>query len=96
MNRSNPWLAFVLNFALPGVGLMYLGQWKRGILNLVLVQATICFLFFGFAEPTLVEQIHYVFLALAAASGGYAHGVSQSLNHAADAKLPGKTESAAG
>ena len=78
MSYPKPWLAALLNFCFPGVGLLYLRRWKSALLNFGVVQAILIGLFFGFGESTLVEHIHYVFLALAAASAGYAHGVAQS------------------
>ena len=87
MHKHKPWLAFLLSFILPGAGLVYLRKWKQGIANFVVVHAILFFLFFGVGEPTLVEHIHYVFLGLAAASGGYAHGVAMSVNKSVTAAL---------
>lgn len=82
MSYPKPWLASLLNFCFPGFGLLYLRRWKSALLNFGIVQVILIGLFFGFGESTLVEHIHYVFLALAAASAGYAHGVAQSDRHA--------------
>ena len=88
MDRHRPWMAFVLNFVVPGAGLVYLGRWWQGIANAVLVLGILLALFFGYGESALVEHIHWVFLALMAASGGYAHGVAQTLNKSAETKMP--------
>lgn len=75
MHAKKPWVAFVLSFLLPGSGLVYLGRVKAGVLNFVLVHLFLVGLL-SLQEPTVLEHIHYVFLALAAASAGYAHAVA--------------------
>ena len=70
MTTPKPWLALLLNFVLPGAGLLYLPKWKQAIVNFPMVVVVPLVLFFGVADSTLVEHIHYVFLALAAASAG--------------------------
>ena len=64
-------IASVSNFILPGSGLWYLGEHRRAIWNFVIAAAinvTVFLLHF--------EQIHYVLLAIAAGSAGYAHAIS--------------------
>ena len=34
--RKKPWVAFILSFLVPGVGLAYAGSWGLGVLNLVI------------------------------------------------------------
>ena len=64
-------IASVSNFVLPGSGLWYLGEHRRSIWNFAIacgITAAVFVLRF--------EQIHYVLLAIAAGSAGYAHAVS--------------------
>ena len=43
---KKPWLAFLLNFVFPGVGLAYLGKWGRAVMN-----------FFGFILAGYLAEI---------------------------------------
>ena len=79
MTTKKPWLAGVLSVVLPGAGLVYLGKWLPGLVNFALVQALLMILIFAFGDAQVVEHIHYVFLAAAAASGGYAHAVATGM-----------------
>lgn len=78
MNDKRPFTAGVLSLFLPGLGLLYLGHKKAALINFVLVNATLILLTFFWAEPQLIEHIHYLFLGLAALSAGYAHGVANA------------------
>lgn len=75
---KKPLIAGILNFTLPGLGLLYLGYKKAAIINFALVNVTLIAFTVGFADPTLIEHVHYLFLGLAALSAGYAHGVAAS------------------
>ena len=37
--KNNPFIAFILSFLLPGVGMLYLKRWGKGALNIGLVIA---------------------------------------------------------
>ncbi len=62
-------IATALSFIVPGLGLVYLGKKSAGALNI----------FLAFAVPVVIglawtnEYLHYVFLAIATGSAGYAH-----------------------
>ena len=70
--------AGILNFILPGLGLLYLGYRRAAAINFALVNVILIVFTVGFADPTLIEHVHYLFLGLAALSAGYAHGVAVS------------------
>lgn len=78
MNEKHPFTAGLLSFLLPGLGLLYLGQKKSALINFLLVNAVLFFVIVVWANPQLIEYIHYVFLSLAALSAGYARGVAIS------------------
>jgi hypothetical protein len=80
MDRCKPWVAFLFSFIIPGAGLVYAGSWRAGLINFGIVHAILFGLFFVVDNETVNEHIHYVFLALSAASAGYAHSVA--LQHA--------------
>ena len=84
--KKRPLIAGVLNFVVPGLGLLYLGFKKAALINFSLVNVVlvVCSL----ADPKLLEHVHYLFLGLAALSAGYAHGVAntQLKNDGADDK----------
>ena len=80
MNRSKPWLAFLLSFILPGAGLAYVGSWFAALVNFGVVHLILLGIVFAIDVPFLQEQLHYVFLVLAAGSAGYAHSVAVALN----------------
>lgn len=73
MKRSTT--ALLLNLVLPGAGLWYCGWRKLALANfLFAVGIPIVGLTTGF----LSEHIHWVFLAIAAGSAGFAHSMSGS------------------
>ena len=79
MSRTKkPLIAGILNFILPGLGLLYIGHKKGALINFVLVNVILVLVTFVFADPQIVEHVHWVFLGLAALSAGYAHGVAVS------------------
>ncbi len=65
-------VAIVLNFVLPGVGLCYLGQPRRGAFNFLIACVGAMVSFF-----LMNDYCHYVLLAIAAGSAGYAHAMSR-------------------
>lgn len=72
---KKPWLAFLLNFLLAGAGLAYLGMWGWAVLNLAVV------LLLGFVlAATAPDSIGPLSAGLAAASGGLAMALAQSMN----------------
>ncbi|MCA9213021.1 MAG: hypothetical protein KDB27_08150 [Planctomycetales bacterium] len=79
MQDRKPLVAFILSFVLPGAGLLYLRRWRSGVVNFLLVHAVLFLLAFGVNEPYINEHLHYVFLILAAGSGGYAHALARIL-----------------
>ena len=71
MKRST--LAALLNFAVPGAGLWYLGARLYGVINLAVATAVILLL----SRPEATEErMHYVILAVAAGSAGLAHAMA--------------------
>jgi hypothetical protein len=65
----------VLNFVLPGAGLWYLGRSKSAVINLLVALIV--------PAGALVMQsgyLHYIVLAIAAGSAGYAHAVASGMN----------------
>lgn len=75
--HKKPWVAFLLSLAIPGVGLWYLGYWKWGAINLLVVTFVLGLLIMIPLVPGVDEYIHYVMLALAAASAGVAHAFAE-------------------
>ena len=76
---KKPWLAFVLSFLVPGAGLMYLGRWAAGLVNLALVTAIMV----GVAlvqQEAFFSYAHYLALTLAAGSAGLAHALCARRN----------------
>ena len=71
-----PFIAGLLNFLVPGTGLLYLGYRRAALINFGLVNLILVVLTFVWTSPAIIEHIHYVFLGLAALSAGYAHGVA--------------------
>jgi hypothetical protein len=64
----------LLSALLPGAGLWYLGEIKLALMNFLLaLVVTAC------AAISGSEHIHYVFLAVATGSAGYAHAVARSM-----------------
>ncbi|MCA9084578.1 MAG: hypothetical protein KDA81_11010 [Planctomycetaceae bacterium] len=64
-------IATVLNFVVPGTGLWYLGKVGFGCLNfLIALLVPALALYFG------GEHAHYIFLAIAAGSAGFAHALA--------------------
>jgi hypothetical protein len=72
---SNPWVATILSFVVPGLGLAYLGKVGWGLVNLAAVAAAAAA---GAAvfPAAFWEHAHYAALAFAAGSAGLAHAVA--------------------
>ncbi len=73
MSRST--IAAVLSFVLPGAGLWYLNHRGRAAMNLI---AAAFLTVLGAMSQR--EHVHYLFLAIAAGSAGYAHAVARGTN----------------
>lgn len=79
MSRTRkPLIAGILNFVLPGLGLLYIGHRKGAIINFAMVNVTLIVFTVFLGDPTVIEHVHWLFLGLAALSAGYAHGVASS------------------
>lgn len=86
LRNKSPLIAGILNFIVPGSGLLYIGRKRDALINFLLVNVTLLILTVVVAEPTLMEHVHWLFLGLAALSAGYAHGAAVSQQRA-DAEL---------
>lgn len=86
-NEKRPLTAGILSFILPGLGLLYLGYTKAALINFALVNMALIVFTVFFADPTIVEYVHYLFLGFAALSAGYAHGVA-STKHKETREIP--------
>ena len=82
MKSHLPFIAGVLSFVVPGLGLLCVGQQKSALINFVLVNACLLSAVTIFRDPIITEHIHWLFLGLAAMSAGYAHAVANSVVHA--------------
>ena len=87
VHLDRPFRAALLSFLLPGLGLLYLGYRWSAVGNFLLVNLVVFFATIVYADPKLMEHIHYVFLGLAALSAGYAHGVAKSSGTAIAGKI---------
>ena len=76
MSRST--IAAVLSFVIPGAGLWYLGNRGRAVLNFT---AAVLLTLIGAVSQR--EHVHYLFLAIAAGSAGYAHAAAPASKDAA-------------
>ncbi|HIE96519.1 MAG TPA: hypothetical protein EYG03_22000 [Planctomycetes bacterium] len=76
MSRST--IAAVLSFVIPGAGLWYLGNRGGAVLNLA---AAVLLTVLGTVSQR--EHVHYLFLAIAAGSAGYAHAAAHASKDAA-------------
>jgi hypothetical protein len=77
---KRPWLAFTLNFFLPGAGLWYLGKWTWGLMNLAVVLAVGIIAVFALSEGAFEKYIRVLAVACAGGSGGVAMAVAQQMN----------------
>ena len=73
---KKPWLAFLLNFCVPGAGLLYLHRWGLALGNFAAAQLILLTFCFWQPGPEWSENFHYVVLTVMAASGGWAHAVA--------------------
>ena len=74
--RKSGRLAFLYSFVLPGAGLVYLGKWRAGAVNLAI--AILLPVLAVYAMPDgFVDHIHYLLLVIAAGSGAFAHAQSE-------------------
>ena len=76
---KNVWIATALSVILPGAGLAYLGKWLAAAINFAIAVA-LPLLSLAFGSKELVEHIHYVYLGIAAGSGGWAHAAAVGYN----------------
>ena len=70
------WYAFVLSFVVPGAGLAYCHKWAWAAANLALVTLAVAAVVFFFPGSVVYDHIHYLIVALAAGSAGFAHAVA--------------------
>lgn len=70
-------IATMLSFFVPGAGLCYVGRWRSGIVNLILVTATLLAIYFA-ATNWFNDYVHYLLLIGMAGSAGAAHAVARS------------------
>lgn len=73
---KRPWLAFVLNFLIPGAGLLYLHRWGLALANFLAVQSVLLTILLWQPDPEWTQHLHYPVLILMAASGGWAHALA--------------------
>jgi hypothetical protein len=72
---KKPWLAFLLNFILPGAGFAYLGKWAWAAINLGAAIAA------GFVIAAyLPNSANIAGVVVAATSGSLAMSVAQAMN----------------
>ena len=76
---KNSWYAFVLSFVVPGAGLAYCHKWTWAAGNLALVTVAIAVVVFFFPGSLVYDHIHYLIVALAAGSAGFAHAVATQM-----------------
>ena len=76
---NNVFIPSILNFVLPGAGLLWVGRNIDAFINL-LIAVIAPLLWFGMIGP---DSIHYAFLAVAAGSAGYAHAVATRMRQEA-------------
>jgi hypothetical protein len=89
---KKPWLAFTLSFLLPGAGLVYLGKWKWGIINLVSVLGIGVVMTFLLPDDMFEKIINPVAAGLGVASGGLATSVAKEMNMRSTVSGQEKTE----
>lgn len=77
---KKPFVAFLLNFLLPGAGLVYLGKWMWAFLNLGVV------LLIGIAAAILLSDAvfdnyaRFIAMGCSGGSGGFAHAMANQMN----------------
>jgi len=71
---KSPRIATVLNFFLPGAGLLYLGAIRSAIANVAVAIGIPVLWTVGTRDGT--DFLHYIALAIAAGSAGFAHAVA--------------------
>ena len=75
------WLAFLLNFVLPGAGLAYLGRWGLAGMNVLAVLSLgMALTFSGLIEAVPQEFRYLLPMAVSGGSGGWAVGLAQQHN----------------
>src|SRR5579871_5322494 len=79
---KKPWVAFLLNFLLPGAGLAYLGKWGWAVFNFVVV-LILAFLLAAAVPP---DSLGAVSAGLGAASGSLAMSMAGGMNAKANAR----------
>jgi len=70
-------IAGALSFLVPGLGLAYLGMIRSAWTNFLMATGVIVAVIGLASDPVVVEHIHYLILAIASLSAGYAHGVAR-------------------
>ncbi len=92
-DRRRPLTAGVLSLLVPGLGLLYLGEKRAALINFLLVNVALILLVVCWADPQVIEYVHYPLLGAAVLSAGYAHGVATTKLHSDGAVPPNGQES---
>lgn len=71
-------IAGALSFVVPGLGLAYLGRVRSAWANFLIATGVLSTVIGLASDASIVEHIHYLILAIAALSSGYAHGVART------------------
>lgn len=71
---KSPRIAAVLNFLIPGAGMLYIGHQRLAVANF-LVAVAVPWIWLSLVVDG-VENVHYVILGIAAGSAGFAHALA--------------------
>lgn len=80
MKMKRSFLAFTLSFLFPGAGLVYLGKWKWGVLNFLMVVFIAFLLGLLLPESFLEKYMSPISAGLAGGSGGIAMALAKQIN----------------
>lgn len=78
--KKFPSLAFLLSFVIPGAGLMYLGKWKWGLLNLGVVFLIGVVAALVLSDEAFESYARYVGYGCAGGSAGLAQVLATQMN----------------
>ena len=77
---TRPFVAFLLNFLLPGTGLIYLGRWKWAIINLAVVICVGILAAFLLPNAIFDKYIRLIAIGCAGGSAGLARQLAVQMN----------------
>ena len=80
MPTKKPIIAFILSFLLPGAGLVYLGKWKWGFINLGMVLLIGVAAAFLLSDETLHQYGRYIAIGCSGGSAGLAQALATQMN----------------